>query len=91
MKPPREQWEDDAVLDALEASLSDPVNNPAHYTDGGIETIDYLQAKLTPEEFKGFCKGNAIKYMSRAGKKGDPVEDYQKAMWYLERLAVEDR
>ena len=81
----------DAALEAPEATLSDPVSRPPHYTDGGIETIDYLQAKLTPEEFKGFCKGNAIKYMSRAGKKGDAVEDYQKAMWYLERLAVEDR
>jgi hypothetical protein len=68
---------------------SDPVNSPAHYTDGGIETIDYLQAKLTPEEFRGFCKGNALKYLSRAGKKGDAGEDVRKAAWYLKRLEVQ--
>jgi hypothetical protein len=63
------------------------VNQPPHYTDGGIETIDYLRAKLTPDEFKGFCKGNALKYISRAGKKStDELEDYRKAKWYLDKL-----
>lgn len=65
---------------------SDPVNNPSHYTAGGIETIDYLRAKLSREEFKGFCKGNAIKYLSRAALKGEEQQDYQKALWYLEML-----
>ena len=37
-------------------------------------------------EFKGFCKGNAIKYLSRAGKKGDELEDLQKARWYCDKL-----
>jgi hypothetical protein len=65
----------------------DPVTAPPHYTDGGIETIDYLRAKLTPDEFKGFCKGNALKYISRAGKKStDELEDYRKAKWYLDKL-----
>ncbi len=63
----------------------DPVNSPEHYTTGGIETIDYLKAKLTPEQFKGFCLGNALKYLSRAEKKNG-VEDLLKAHWYIERL-----
>jgi len=64
-----------------------PVTAPPHYTDGGIETIDYLRAKLTPDEFKGFCKGNALKYISRAGKKStDELEDYRKAKWYIDKL-----
>lgn len=66
--------------------MADPVNNPAHYTSGGIECIDYLRAKLTPEEFRGFLRGNVLKYMSRAGMKGDVIEDYRKAAWYLSRL-----
>lgn len=62
---------------------TDPINHPSHYTDGGIETIDYIRAKLTPEEFVGYCKGNALKYISRAGKKGNANEDIQKAIVYL--------
>lgn len=59
--------------------------HPSHYCDGGIETIDYIRAKCTKEEFAGFCKGNALKYISRAGKKtSDPSVDIQKAIDYLE-------
>lgn len=64
----------------------DPVNRPAHYADTKIEVIDYIEDKLSPEEFRGFCKGNALKYISRAGKKGDADEDFRKAAWYLDRL-----
>lgn len=66
--------------------MNDNVKHPSHYTDGGIETIDYIRAKLTHEEFIGYCKGNVLKYMSRAGKKGDKVEDLKKASWYLNYL-----
>lgn len=61
---------------------SDSVNNPAHYTDGGIETIDYIEAKGL-----GYHLGNAVKYISRAGKKGtnQGLEDLRKAQWYLAR------
>jgi hypothetical protein len=61
---------------------SDPVNNPDHYTDGGIETIDYIEAKRL-----GYHLGNAVKYISRAGKKGtnQGLEDLRKAQWYLAR------
>jgi hypothetical protein len=63
------------------------VHNPEHYTRGGIETIDYLESKLTPEEFLGFCRGNNLKYGSRAGHK-DPtkqIEDLKKQKWYIDR------
>jgi hypothetical protein len=63
-------------------STVDNVNSPAHYTQGGIETIDFIHAKLTPEEFAGYCKGNALKYVSRATHKGG-VEDLRKAGVYL--------
>jgi len=43
-----------------------------------------LRAWLTPEQFAGFLLGNAIKYLSRAGKKGDAVEDWKKGHWYLD-------
>ena len=60
--------------------------NPDHYKIGGIETIDYLRAKLTPEEFAGYCRGNALKYLSRAGHKDDAAQDLAKARWYLDRM-----
>lgn len=60
----------------------DNVNHPAHYTDGKIEVIDYIQDKGF-----NFCRGNAIKYISRAGKKdkAKEIEDLQKAVWYLNK------
>lgn len=60
--------------------IADLVNSPPHYTDGGIETIDFIEAKGL-----GYHLGNCIKYISRAGKKGDGVEDLKKAQWYLNR------
>ena len=60
----------------------DPVNSPSHYTDGGIETIDFIEAKQLD-----FHLGNAVKYITRAGKK-DPsktAEDLKKAVWYINR------
>lgn len=68
----------------------DKVLSPAHYTAGGIETIDYLRAKLTPDEFRGFCKGSIIKYLSRASLKGSEDEDYRKASFYSRMLAGDD-
>ena len=61
----------------------DPVNHPSHYTDGTIEVIDFIEDKQL-----GYHLGNAVKYISRAGKK-DPskeVEDLRKAVWYIERF-----
>lgn len=67
----------------------DNVHAPPHYTAGGIECIDYLKAKLSREEFKGFLRGNVVKYLSRAGLKSNELEDLKKAAWYLERLIRE--
>lgn len=63
--------------------MGDPVNHPDHYTDGGIETIDFIRAKLGAEGFRAYCLGNAMKYISRAGKKGNFDQDVLKAVWYL--------
>jgi hypothetical protein len=62
------------------------VFSPSHYTVGGIETADVIQAKLTQEEFEGYCLGNVLKYCSRGRYKGKRVEDFKKAQWYLDRL-----
>ncbi len=68
-------------------STHDPVNNPKHYDlFPGKQSIDVIQAALTPEEFAGFCKGNALKYRLRAGEKGDAAQDLAKANWYRDRL-----
>lgn len=64
----------------------DMVNHPPHYTQGGIETIDFMKAKLSPDEFIGYLKGSVIKYISRARAKGKELEDYKKAQWYLNKL-----
>jgi len=69
--------------------MTDQVNSPAHYTAGGIETIDYMRAKASPEEFRGYLRLNALKYLSRAGLKGDAVTDLKKAAWYINRLIEE--
>lgn len=71
-------------LQKLRRNNPDAVN-PDHYKTGGIETIDYLQAKLSTEAFEGFLAGNVLKYVSRYNKKNG-VEDLEKANWYLARL-----
>lgn len=75
--------------------MSDNVYHPSHYCDGGIETIKFIEAKLTFEQFIGYCHGNALKYLSRSGKKGDREEDNEKAIVYLqwenERLRKEKK
>ena len=68
--------------------VEDVVNHPAHYTKGGIECIDAIRAALTPEEFRGYCKGNAIKYSWRERHKGGN-EDLKKASWYLTKISEE--
>lgn len=66
----------------LKKAIKDNVNSPSHYTDGKIEVIDFIEDKKL-----GFCLGNAIKYISRAGKKykDKEAEDIKKAIWYLNR------
>ena len=69
-----------AELEAAEKKL-DLVNHPPHYKSGGIETIDFIEAKDL-----NYRLGNVVKYVARAGKKAtDPVQDLEKALWYLQR------
>lgn len=58
----------------------DKVNHPSYYNTGKIEVIDYIE-----DQNLGFHLGNVVKYISRAGKKGDTLEDLKKAQWYLNR------
>ena len=74
---PDSQW--------AEKQSPDPVNRPAHYTAGGIECIDAIQAAVGPEQFKGYLRGNVLKYLWRYEHKGG-VESLRKAQWYLDRL-----
>ena len=66
--------------------MSDKIN-PEHYKIGGIETIDYIKAKLTPEEYLGYLKGTQIKYRARIGyKEGeDAISDIDKMDWYRDK------
>jgi hypothetical protein len=65
--------------------LSETVDHPAHYNASGIECIEAIEAALTPEEFRGFIKGNALKYVWREKHKGGN-NDLKKAAWYLNEL-----
>jgi len=59
---------------------SDPVNHPEHYTKGGIETIDFIEAKEL-----GYHLGNAVKYITRCQHKNNEKQDLEKAIWYINR------
>ena len=61
-------------------SVKDNVNHPEHYKTGGIETIDFIEAKSL-----GYHLGNVVKYVTRADHKGNRLEDLKKAQWYLNR------
>jgi hypothetical protein len=63
----------------------DLVNHPPHYASGAIECIEAIEAQLTPEEYRGYLKGNCVKYQWRERQKGG-VESLKKAQWYLNRL-----
>lgn len=66
---------------------NDPVNHPAHYTSGGIEVIDCIEAMIAPvkEPAMAFLTGQVLKYLARYTMKNG-VEDLRKAQWYLARL-----
>lgn len=67
-----------------EYDFTDRVNHPAHYNSGKIEVIEFIEDQGFGQ---GFCVGNAIKYIARAGKKNPEheIEDLEKAVWYLKR------
>lgn len=62
----------------------DVINHPSHYTRGKIEVIDFIEDQQLP-----YHLGNVIKYIARAGHKGDKLEDLKKARWYLDRYINE--
>jgi hypothetical protein len=68
----------DGQVHLVKELTSDAVNSPSHYKVGGIETIDYIEAKSL-----GYNLGNVVKYVSRADYKGRLLEDLKKARWYL--------
>jgi hypothetical protein len=63
----------------------DEVSRPAHYTTGGIQCIEALESAMSAQQFEGFLRGNALKYLWRYPAKGG-LQDLQKAQWYLARL-----
>jgi hypothetical protein len=65
--------------------MTDNVNHPAHYGQGKIECIEYIQDFLTHDEFVGYLRGNIAKYLHRWRYKNG-LEDLHKAQWYLNRL-----
>lgn len=69
-----------AAKPKAEPVFSDPVNHPDHYKVGGIETIDFIEAKAL-----GYNLGNVVKYVTRADHKGNRLQDLEKAQWYLSR------
>lgn len=64
----------------IQGTQADPVNHPAHYKVGGIETIDFIEAKKL-----GYNLGNVVKYITRSDHKGNRKQDLEKALWYLNR------
>ena len=69
-----------------EATCPSPVNHPAHYNQGGIECIDAIQSATSGlPACEAFFIGNALKYLWRYNYKGHPVEDLEKAVWYINR------
>jgi len=72
---------------AKQSDAKDMVNSPAHYADSGIETIDYIIDVLGDWDAISYCHGNVIKYTgSRLFKKGNPIQDAEKAIWYLKKM-----
>ena len=82
--------EDDEVVFTgyPEEEDEDVVNNPSHYNTGNIECIEAIEESMSSVAFKGYLKGNAMKYLWRYDYKGKQVEDLEKAQWYLAKLWV---
>lgn len=62
------------------------VNSPAHYNTGTVECIEAIGSTLSGEEFQGYCRGNALKYLWRCMYKGKTKQDLEKCRWYLDKL-----
>ncbi len=70
--------------------MNDEVNNPKHYTSGNIEALDIIEdATKDLNGLEAFSIGSALKYLIRFDKKNDPIQDLQKAVFYIERVIFE--
>jgi len=69
---------------------NDEVNNPKHYTSGKIEALDIIEdSNKDLDGLEAFSIGSALKYLIRFDKKNDPIQDLQKAVFYIERVIFE--
>ncbi len=66
--------------------MPDPVEAPAHYNTGPIECIEAIEASMSDVEFRGYLKGQVMKYLWRYDKKLAVIQDLKKGRWYLDRL-----
>ena len=82
------KWRIELSDEVMARKSTDNVNHPDHYNASSIECIDAIEAALTPEEFRGYLKGNSMKYLWRERHKGGD-QDLAKAAWYLNRLKKE--
>lgn len=84
--------DDTKIYTTTSTTHNDPVQHPAHYTRGGIECIDAIEAAITgsTEPVDAFLTGQVIKYVWRHGLKEKPLEDLQKARWYLDRMIARE-
>jgi hypothetical protein len=80
------KWSDPAIEEAVTLAEEDVVNRPKHYNTGDIECIDAIRESMSSVAYKGYLKGNSLKYLWRYDYKGKQVEDLQKAQWYLNKL-----
>ena len=80
-----EAWAEPAEREAEEYE-EDNVCNPEHYNTGNIECIEAIEESMSSVAYKGYLKGNCMKYLWRYDYKGKQVEDLQKCQWYLARL-----
>ena len=81
------KWEDESLEDIIaREDEEDMVGAPKHYNTGNIECIDAIEESMSSVAFKGYLKGNCMKYLWRYDYKGKQVEDLQKAQWYLAKL-----
>lgn len=70
----------------IQITEPDTLHPDRYGRDTPYECIKVLKNWMSPEEYKGFCRGNAIKYLCRLGKKDDPVKELKKASVYIEFL-----
>lgn len=85
-EPLRFELENDEWLEYPSVDKPDPVNAPVHYNAGSIECIEAIEESMSSDAFRGYLKGNCMKYLWRYSYKGKSLEDVQKAQWYLQKL-----